>query len=60
MRTKFWLENLRVRGHSGDLGVDGRQIFSWILGVREKRCGLGSSHSGQGLQAIKGVEFLTT
>jgi len=31
MRTKFWSENLRGRGNSGDLGVDG-DILECILG----------------------------
>jgi len=28
---KFWSENLKVRGHSEDLCVDGRIILKWIL-----------------------------
>jgi len=27
-----WLENLKGRDHSEDLGVDGRIISEWILG----------------------------
>jgi hypothetical protein len=28
---QFWLENLKGRDHSEDLGVDGK-ILEWILG----------------------------
>jgi hypothetical protein len=31
VKIKFWLESLRGRGHSDDLGVDGRIILKWIL-----------------------------
>jgi hypothetical protein len=31
VRTQFWLENLEGRGHSDDVGVDGRTILKWIL-----------------------------
>jgi hypothetical protein len=30
MGTPFWLENLKGRDHSEDLGVDGRIILEWI------------------------------
>jgi hypothetical protein len=30
--TIFWLENLKVRDHSEDLGVDGKVILECILG----------------------------
>jgi hypothetical protein len=30
--TVFWVENLRGRNHSEDLGVDGGIILEWILG----------------------------
>jgi hypothetical protein len=32
MRTKFWLESLKGRDHSEDLGVDRVIILKWILG----------------------------
>jgi hypothetical protein len=34
MRTahKFWLENLKGRGLSEDLGIGGRVVLEWILG----------------------------
>jgi hypothetical protein len=35
MRTKFWLENLKGRNHSEDLGVDGRIILKWISNKME-------------------------
>jgi hypothetical protein len=35
MHTEFWLENPKRRGHSEDLGVDGRIILEWIL----EKCG---------------------
>jgi hypothetical protein len=28
----FWLENLKIRGHSEDLGVDRRIMLDWMLG----------------------------
>jgi hypothetical protein len=31
MLTIFWLENLKGRDHSEDLGVDGWIILEWIL-----------------------------
>jgi hypothetical protein len=37
MRKNFWLENLRGRHHSEDLGVDGRIKLKWILGKRAWR-----------------------
>jgi hypothetical protein len=45
MRTKFWLEILKGRDHSG---VDGSIIFKWLLGNRIGGCGLDSYNSGQG------------
>jgi hypothetical protein len=30
MRTKFWLESLKGRDHSEDLGVDGMIRLKWI------------------------------
>jgi hypothetical protein len=32
MYTKLWLENLKGKDHSNDLGVDGKIILQWILG----------------------------
>jgi hypothetical protein len=31
LHTKFWSENLKVRDHSEDIGLDGRIILEWIL-----------------------------
>jgi hypothetical protein len=31
-RTVFWLENLKLRDHSEDLGIDEKKILDWILG----------------------------
>jgi len=31
MRTIFWLENLKEKDQSEDLGVDGRKVQEWIL-----------------------------
>jgi hypothetical protein len=36
MHTIFWLEDLKGRDHSEDLGVDGMIILEWML---EKRGG---------------------
>jgi hypothetical protein len=35
MRTKLWLESLKGREHSEDLGVDGRIISKLILGKQD-------------------------
>jgi hypothetical protein len=32
MQTIFWLENLKGREHSEDVGVDEKIILEWILG----------------------------
>jgi hypothetical protein len=32
MHTKFWLENLKGKDHSEDLGIEGKIILEWILG----------------------------
>jgi len=31
MHTKFWLESLKGRDHSEDLGIDGKITLEWIL-----------------------------
>jgi hypothetical protein len=31
MHTLLWLENLKGRDHSEDLGIDGRVILDWFL-----------------------------
>jgi hypothetical protein len=31
MRHTFWLENLKGRDHSEDLGIDRKIILEWIL-----------------------------
>jgi hypothetical protein len=33
MHTILWLENLKGKGHLEDLGLDGRIILEWILGI---------------------------
>jgi hypothetical protein len=43
MHKILWLENLKGRNHSEDLGVDERIILE---GNNVGRCGLGSSGSG--------------
>jgi len=37
MHTIFWLEGLKGRHHSEDLGVDGRIILEWILGKQDRK-----------------------
>jgi hypothetical protein len=32
MRTRSWSENLKVREHSEDVGVDSKIILEWISG----------------------------
>jgi hypothetical protein len=39
----FWWENLRVRCHFEDPGVDGRVILRWIFRKRDVRVWTGSS-----------------
>jgi hypothetical protein len=47
MRVKFWLESLRERDRSEDLGVDGRIIQKWFLQRNsDGKCGLDSSDEG--------------
>jgi hypothetical protein len=37
MHTIIWLENLKGRDHSEDLGVDGKIILEWILGEQGEK-----------------------
>jgi hypothetical protein len=46
MLTKFGLENLKGRDHSGDIDIDVKIILELILGNRVGMCGLDSSGSG--------------
>jgi hypothetical protein len=39
--TVFWLENLKVRNNSEDLGLDGRIIYDCILGKYGGRAWIG-------------------
>jgi hypothetical protein len=48
MYTQFLLENLIIRDHSEDLGIDGRIILACILEKWVGSCGLDASDSGQG------------
>jgi hypothetical protein len=32
MHTKFYMENLKGRYHSVNVGIDGKIILEWILG----------------------------
>jgi hypothetical protein len=42
MHTKFWLENLKGRDYSEDIGID-RRILDRCLGNRVGSCGMDSS-----------------
>jgi hypothetical protein len=43
MHTKFWLENLKGRDKTEDLGIHGKIISEQIFGNREGRYGVDSS-----------------
>jgi len=46
MHIKCWLENLKGRDHSQDLGVSGRIILVWTLQKRVGGCRLDAFGSG--------------
>jgi hypothetical protein len=69
MRTKFWLESLKERNHSEDLGTDERIVLQWILekqgwkvwtGFIQLRTGKAGccEHSNKPLETITGGQFL--
>jgi hypothetical protein len=41
MSTKFWSENLKVGDYAEDIGVDGRIILDWILGMESGNVWIG-------------------
>jgi len=43
---KFWMESMKGRDRSEDLGIDGRILLEWILGNRWGSCRLGWWRSG--------------
>jgi hypothetical protein len=43
MNITFWSENLKGRGHSEDLDVDGKIIIDWFKGKQVGSCGLDAS-----------------
>jgi hypothetical protein len=48
MQIQLWLENLKGRDYSKDVGIDGRIILDSSHRSRVKICRLDSSGSGQG------------
>jgi hypothetical protein len=46
MHTVLWLENLKGRGHSEDLGVDGKIVLQLSYGTRVGWCELDAYGSG--------------
>lgn len=58
MRTEFWLENLKGRGHLGELGIDGRiSILKYKQKDRSSNRGAGgkATKSDLGGSYVKGI-----
>jgi hypothetical protein len=48
MHTKFWSENVKVKGHSEDLNVNGRILLEGTLRQNVGRVRIGCKGTGQG------------